>query len=101
VDKETTRFANKIDHILLAVSYMDIDRPGSRSIIEVTMEDDTKKLLKALLAVSIEGRSEEAKKLKKDENLLADFGFNSTDIADILGKSKAAVAKAIQRGRKK
>lgn len=65
------------------------------------MEEDTKKILMALLAISVEGRSEEAKKLRKDEKLLADFGFSATDIADILGKSRAAIAKAIQRGRKR
>lgn len=65
------------------------------------MDEDIKKLLTALLAISMENRSEEARKIRKDEKLLIDFGIKAQDVALILNKSPAAAAKAIQRAKRK
>lgn len=61
------------------------------------MDDEIKKLLRAILSVSMENRTEEAKKARKDEKILNDLGLTAQEIASILGKSPAATAKAIQR----
>lgn len=64
------------------------------------MEEGNKELLQAILAVLMERRSDESKKARKDEVFLADSGMKSQDIANVLGKSHAAVIKAIQRAKK-
>ena len=63
------------------------------------MEEETKKMLQAILAVLMESRDDEAKTRRKDETFLADQGLNSQEIATILGKTHAAVTKALQRAR--
>jgi uncharacterized protein YjiS (DUF1127 family) len=65
------------------------------------MDEGITKLLRALLAVALENRDDEAAKARKNERLLDDLGLSSQEIALILGKSPAATAKAIQRSRGK
>ncbi len=64
------------------------------------MDEEIKNLLKAILAVLVEGRSEEAKNVTKDEILLHESGIDARDIALMLNKNYGAVIKSIQRAKK-
>jgi len=61
------------------------------------------KYLRAMLLLDIWSAQEAAARsgtaAPKLEVLLADSGFATKEVADLLGKSQAAVAKAISRGR--
>ncbi len=63
------------------------------------MDDESKNLLRALLSVMMEARTEDAKKTRKDEVILSENGLGAQDIGTILGKTPAAVAKAVQRAK--
>ncbi len=54
------------------------------------------KCAKASLLVQLQAQTPEDEK-EKPEILLARAGFVAREIADLLGKSQAAVAKAVQR----
>jgi DNA-directed RNA polymerase specialized sigma24 family protein len=60
------------------------------------------KYLKALVLLQLaaaHSAAEREGRLPRFELLLADAGFNNAEVARLLGKSPAAAAKAISRGR--
>lgn len=65
--------------------------------------EELAKYLKALLLLDLWRSQMEAQRngssATKLELLLADSGFSNKEVSDLLGKSVAAVAKAISRGR--
>lgn len=65
--------------------------------------EELAKYLKALLMLDVWRSQMESQRngssAIKLELLLADSGFSNKEVADLLGKSVAAVAKAISRGR--
>lgn len=65
--------------------------------------EELAKYLRAMLLLDIWTAQETAARsgaaAPKLEVLLADSGFATKEVADLLGKSQAAVAKAISRGR--
>jgi DNA-directed RNA polymerase specialized sigma24 family protein len=64
-----------------------------------TKLDELLKATKALLLTQLQGQLSENER-EKPEVLLARAGFVAREIAELLGKSQAAVAKSIQRAGK-
>lgn len=62
--------------------------------------EQLEKYLKALVLLQLNGSPEEDRSSQKPELLLHKAGFTAAEVADMLGKSKAAAAKAITRARK-
>lgn len=64
--------------------------------------EELAKYLKALVLIQLgaaQQRAEREGRSPKFELLLADAGFSTAEVAQMLGKSPAAAAKAISRGR--
>lgn len=62
------------------------------------MTDESLKYLRALVYLQLEARTGSA--FAKPELLLSQAGFSNKEIADMLGKSATAVAKAVSRAKK-